>query len=79
MIIILAASIRGLFLYLMRQTIIVASRNIEYDLKNEIYFHYQTLPMEFYKKNNTFKHLKYKAKIDIADYIKEFKNNYENK
>ena len=43
----------GLFLYLMRQTIIVASRNIEYDLKNEIYFHYQTLPMEFYKKNNT--------------------------
>ena len=52
-IIILAASIRGLFLYLMRQTIIVASRNIEYDLKNEIYFHYQTLPMEFYKKNNT--------------------------
>ena len=53
MIIILAASIRGLFLYLMRQTVIVASRNIEYDLKNEIYFHYQTLPMEFYKKNNT--------------------------
>ena len=37
----------------MRQTIIVASRNIEYDLKNEIFFHYQTLPMQFYKENNT--------------------------
>ena len=31
------------------------------------------------KKIDKFKHLKYKAKIDIADYIKEFKNNYENK
>ena len=51
--IIIAALIRGLFLFLMRQTIIVASRNIEYDLKNEIYYHYQTLPAEFYKKNNT--------------------------
>ena len=51
--IIIAALIRGLFLFLMRQTIIVASRNIEYDLKNEIYYHYQTLPIEFYKKNNT--------------------------
>tara|TARA_S200000501_G_scaffold105679_1_gene99066 strand:- start:2353 stop:3861 length:1509 start_codon:yes stop_codon:yes gene_type:complete len=38
---------------MMRQTIIVASRNIEYDLKNEIFFHYQTLPMQFYKENNT--------------------------
>ena len=51
--IILAAIVRGLFMYMMRQTIIVASRNIEYDLKNEIFFHYQTLPMQFYKENNT--------------------------
>ena len=47
--IILAAIVRGIFMYLMRQTIIVASRKIEYDLKNEIYYHYQTLPLEFYK------------------------------
>ena len=40
-------------MYLMRQTIIVASRKIEYDLKNEIYYHYQTLPLEFYNNNNT--------------------------
>ena len=51
--IIIAALIRGMFMYLMRQTIIVASRKIEYDLKNEIFFHYQTLPLKFYKKNNT--------------------------
>jgi len=37
----------------MRQTIIVASRKIEYDLKNEIFYHYQSLPLKFYKKNNT--------------------------
>jgi len=47
------AIIRGLFLFLVRQTIIVMSRHIEYDLKNEIYFHYQTLPLSFYRKNNT--------------------------
>lgn len=40
-------------MYMMRQTIIVASRKIEYDLKNEIFYHYQTLPLKFYKKNNT--------------------------
>ena len=51
--IILAAIIRGFFMYMMRQTIIVASRNIEYDLKNDIFFHYQTLPLDFYKRNNT--------------------------
>ena len=51
--IIIAALIRGIFMYLMRQTIIVASRKIEYDLKNEIFYHYQTLPLKFYKKNNT--------------------------
>ena len=51
--IIIAALIRGMFMYLMRQTIIVASRKIEYDLKNEIFYHYQTLPLKFYKQNNT--------------------------
>ena len=40
--IIAAAVFRGLFMYMMRQTMIVASRKIEYDLKNEIFFHYQT-------------------------------------
>ena len=44
---------RGVFLYFTRQTIIVMSRFIEYDLKNEIYDHYQTLPLAFYRRNNT--------------------------
>jgi ATP-binding cassette subfamily B protein len=44
---------RGFFLFLVRQTLIVMSRLIEYDLKNEIYQHYQTLPISFYRKNNT--------------------------
>jgi ATP-binding cassette, subfamily B, multidrug efflux pump len=47
------ALLRGLFLFFMRQTIIVMSRHIEYDTKNEIYNHYQTLPLSFYKQNNT--------------------------
>tara|TARA_Y100000817_G_scaffold18316_1_gene13537 strand:+ start:2073 stop:3842 length:1770 start_codon:yes stop_codon:yes gene_type:complete len=51
--IIFAAIVRGVFMYMMRQTMIVASRKIEYDLKNEIFYHYQTLPLKFYKKNNT--------------------------
>ncbi|MFB6258172.1 MAG: ABC transporter ATP-binding protein [Flavobacteriales bacterium] len=45
--------LKGFFLFLTRQTIIVMSRFIEYDLKNEIYAHYQTLTMGFYKRNNT--------------------------
>ena len=44
---------KGFFLFLMRQTIIVMSRHIEFDLKNEIYNQYQNLDMSFYKKNNT--------------------------
>ena len=44
---------KGFFTFLMRQTIIVVSRLIEYDLKNEVYDHYQSLPMSFYRKNNT--------------------------
>lgn len=45
--------LRGLFLFLMRQTIILTSRRIEYDLKNEIYAHYQDLEFAFFRKNNT--------------------------
>ena len=51
--IILAAVLRGVFLFLVRQTIIVMSRFIEYDLKNDIYNHYQALPLSFYRRNNT--------------------------
>lgn len=47
------AVIRGLFLYFMRQTIIVMSRHIEYDQKNEIYKKYQALDASFYKINRT--------------------------
>jgi ATP-binding cassette subfamily B multidrug efflux pump len=43
----------GLFMFLKRQTIIVVSRLIEYDLKNEIYLHYQQLDINFYKRNST--------------------------
>jgi len=45
--------IRGLFLFFMRQTIILMSRHIEYDLKNEIYHHYQELSLAFYRRHNT--------------------------
>ena len=44
---------KGFFLFLMRQTIIVMSRRIEFDLKNEIYKQYQNLDLSFYKRNNT--------------------------
>ena len=43
----------GFFLFLMRQTIIVMSRHIEFDQKNELYAHYQTLDASFYKNNST--------------------------
>ncbi|MFH4964343.1 ABC transporter ATP-binding protein [Gaetbulibacter sp. M235] len=48
-----AAIIAGLLSFLMRQTIINVSRYIEYDLKNEVYEHYQKLSLNFYKKNRT--------------------------
>ena len=51
--ILLIALLRGLFLFLVRQTIIVMSRHIEYDLKNEIFSQYQSLPLSFYRRNNT--------------------------
>ena len=47
------ALLRGLFLFLMRQTIILTSRFIEYDLKNDIYEHYQSLDLAFFRRNNT--------------------------
>ena len=52
--VVLALSLaRGIFLFFMRQTIILTSRHIEYDLKNEIYQHYQDLDFSFFRKNNT--------------------------
>lgn len=51
--ILILALLRGIFLYFVRQTLIVMSRLIEYDLKNEIFEHYQTLPLSFYRRNNT--------------------------
>jgi ATP-binding cassette subfamily B multidrug efflux pump len=47
------AIISGLFMFLMRQTIIVMSRHIEYDQKNEIFSHYQKLDTNFYKTHST--------------------------
>ena len=51
--ILVMALLRGFFLFLIRQTIIIMSRRIEYDMKNEIYEHYQNLPLSFYRKNST--------------------------
>lgn len=51
--ILLMAIGKGFFLFLIRQTIIIMSRHIEYDLKNEIYLHYQRLPLSFYRQNST--------------------------
>lgn len=48
-----AALIAGFLMFLMRQTFIVVSRFIEFDLKNEIYTHYQKLSLGFYKANRT--------------------------
>ncbi|MEP5934480.1 MAG: ABC transporter ATP-binding protein [Winogradskyella arenosi] len=48
-----AAILAGIFTFLMRQTIINVSRFIEFDLKNEIYKHYQVLSLNFYKTNRT--------------------------
>ena len=50
---ILLAVIMGIFMFFMRQTIIVMSRLIEYDLRNEIFTHYEKLNLSFYKRNNT--------------------------
>ena len=46
------ALLRGIFMFFMRQTIIVMSRHIEYDQKNEVFQHYQKLDTAFYKTHN---------------------------
>lgn len=51
--ILIMALLRGLFLYFVRQTLIVMSRLVEYDLKNEVFEHYQSLSLSFYRRNNT--------------------------
>jgi ATP-binding cassette subfamily B protein len=51
--ILVLALLRGFFMFLMRQTIIVMSRHIEYDQKNEVFAHYQDLDASFYKTNST--------------------------
>ncbi len=48
-----ATLLSALFTFLMRQTFIVVSRRIEFDLKNEVYTQYQNLSLNFYKKNRT--------------------------
>ncbi len=53
LIIIGAALLSGFFTFLMRQTIINVSRYIEFDLKNEVFDHYQLLNLNFYKRNRT--------------------------
>lgn len=45
--------LRGIFMFFMRQTIIVMSRKIEYDQKNDLFRHYEQLTPAFFKKNNT--------------------------
>ncbi len=52
-ILLVLALISGFFMFLMRQTIIVMSRHIEYEQKNEIFDHYQMLDTNFYKTHNT--------------------------
>jgi ATP-binding cassette subfamily B protein len=52
-VIILCTLIAGFMTFLMRQTLIVMSRYVEFDLKNEIFNHYQNLSQNFYKKNRT--------------------------
>ncbi len=51
--ILVLALIRSVFMFFMRQTIIVMSRHIEYDQKNQVYAHYQKLDPEFYKTHST--------------------------
>ena len=53
LLIIAFALLKGLFMFLMRQTIIVMSRKVEFDLKNEIYLKYQELSLSFYNRNKT--------------------------
>lgn len=51
--IVITALIRGILMFFMRQTLIVMSRHIEYDQKNELFQHYQMMTPSFYKRNST--------------------------
>ncbi|PZX59718.1 ATP-binding cassette subfamily B protein [Algoriphagus ratkowskyi] len=51
--ILVMALLRGIFLFFIRQTLIIMSRKVEYDIKNEIFDHYQNLPLSFYRRNST--------------------------
>ncbi len=53
LLVLLLALLMGIFMYLMRQTIIVMSRLIEYDMRREVFAHYEKLGLAFYKRNNT--------------------------
>jgi ATP-binding cassette subfamily B protein len=53
LVVLLLNILKGFFLYLMRQTLIVMSREVEYDLKNELYNKYQELSMGFFRRNKT--------------------------
>ncbi len=53
LVIIAVGILRGIIMFMMRQTMIVMSRLIEFDLKNDIYAHYQKLSLSFYRRNNT--------------------------
>ena len=52
-IILICALLRGFFMFMQRQTLIVMSRHIEYDMKNEVYEHYQKMDADFFKTNRT--------------------------
>ena len=52
-IVLVLAVLMGVFMYLMRQTLIVMSRLIEYDIRKRVFDHYQNLHLAFYKRNNT--------------------------
>ncbi len=53
LVIVCLSLVSGVFSFLMRQTVVVASRHIEFDLRNELYAHLQTLPRSFYLKHAT--------------------------
>ena len=53
LLIIISTLIRGILMFLMRQTLIVMSRHIEYDQKNELFQHYQHMTSSFFKRNAT--------------------------
>lgn len=53
LLVLLAAILRGLFLFFTRQTLIIMSRHIEYEQKNQLYFHYQQMSRSFFRKYST--------------------------